>query len=105
MRPKAPVVLLGLLMAVPAVAGDEIEVSSRYVRHYVRPSLPEIAKKMHLKGSVKLEVQITAGGKVTAVKPVGGHPLLVESASDAVRAWEFEPADQSTTGAVVINFQ
>jgi TonB family protein len=105
-RPKALLVaLLGLLIAIPAVAANEMEVGTRHVRHYLRPSLPEIARKMNLKGSVKLEVQIGANGKVTSVKPLGGHPLLVQCASDAVRAWQFEPSDQATTGPVVIDFQ
>jgi TonB family protein len=98
------VLLTLLLLVLPALA-DEIEVGPRHVRHYVRPTLPEIAKKMNLKGSVKLELEISAGGKVTAVRTLGGHPVLVESAREAVRNWEFDSAKESTTAPVTLVFQ
>jgi TonB family protein len=84
---------------------DEIEVGTRHVRHYIRPTLPEIAKRMNLHGSVKLEVNIAPTGKVTAVHPLGGHPLLVESATQAVRNWEFEASKEATTGTLTLVFE
>src|SRR5277367_6848582 len=86
-------------------AGDDLVFDSRHVPHYVRPSLPEIAKRMNLKGSVKLEVEISANGKVTAIKPVGGHPLLLNSATLAVKDWVFDTAPQATTALVTVAFQ
>jgi TonB family protein len=97
-------VLFGALLVSPAL-GQEIEVGPRHVRHYVRPTLPEIAKKMNLKGSVKLEVDIAPSGKVAAVRALGGHPVLVESASEAVRAWQFDSGKETTTGPVTVVFQ
>lgn len=96
--------VLGTLLAISAFA-DEIEVGTRHVRHYVRPTLPDVAKRMNLKGSVKLEVEIAASGKVTAVRPLGGHPVLLESATEAVRGWQFDTAKESTTGPVTLVFQ
>jgi TonB family protein len=86
-------------------AGDDMEFSSRHVHHYVRPSLPETAKRMNLKGIVKLEVEISPAGKVTSIKPVGGHPLLINSAMYAVKAWEFDAAPQTTTAVVSVSFE
>ena len=86
-------------------AGDDLVFDSRHVHHYVRPSLPDIAKRMNLKGSVKLEVEISANGKVTSVKPVGGHPLLLNSATLAVKDWVFDTAPQTTTALVTVAFQ
>jgi TonB family protein len=97
-------VVLGLMLAVPAMAVD-IEVGARHVRHYVRPNLPDVAKRMNLKGSVKLEVEIAPSGKVTAVRTLGGHPVLAESATEAVREWQFDAAKESTTGPVTVTFQ
>ena len=97
-------VLLGLLFAQCAVGADDLTVGSRHIRRYVRPNLPEIARKMDLKGTVKLEIEIAASGKVTSVKPLGGHPVLVDCAGAAVKNWQFEPASQTTTGPVTIDF-
>lgn len=38
---------------------------------------------MDLKGTVKLEVEIAPNGKVSSVKPLGGHPLLVDCAGQS----------------------
>jgi len=92
--------LLGTIFGV-----EDIEVGTRHVRHYVRPTLPEIAKKMNLKGSVKLEVDIAPSGKVTSVRALGGHPVLLEAGTEAVRGWQFDPSKESTTGPVTLVFQ
>jgi hypothetical protein len=47
---------------------------------------------MELKGIVKLEIEIAASGKVTSVKPLGGHPVRVDCAGAAAKNWQFEPA-------------
>ena len=86
-------------------AGDDLEFNSRHVHHYVRPSLPETAKRMNLKGTVKLEVAISPAGKVTSIKPVGGHPLLINSATLAVKAWEFDTAPEATTAVISVSFE
>jgi TonB family protein len=85
-------------------AGDDMVFNSRHVLHYVRPSLPDTAKRMNLKGSVKLDVAISPAGKVTSVKPIGGHPLLIQSAVFAVKAWTFDSAPEPTDAVVTVNF-
>ena len=93
------------LLSIHTLASEDIQVGSRHVRHYVRPTIPEMARTMRLKGTVKLEIEVAPNGNVTAVKPLGGHPLLVDCASQAVRKWQFEPSSQATTGPVIIDFQ
>ncbi len=105
-----PILQFAMLVACLAAAaqlraGDDLELNSRHVHHYVRPSLPETAKRMNLKGTVKLEVAISAAGKVTSIKPVGGHPLLINSAMYAVKAWEFDAAPQETTTIISVSFE
>jgi outer membrane biosynthesis protein TonB len=41
---------------------------------------------------------------VKSTKVVGGHPLLVNAAVDAVKKWRFEPAADETTGVVEFKF-
>jgi len=96
---------LCLVLAPQLRAGDDLEFNSRRVHHYVRPSLPETARRMNLKGTVKLEVEISPAGKVTSIKPVGGHPLLINSAMYAVKAWEFDAAPQATTTTISVSFE
>jgi len=62
----------------------------------IQPRYPEIAKRMNIAGSVKLEVQIAPNGAVKAVKPLGGHPVLIDSAVEAVKQWKYEPGDEAT---------
>ena len=96
--------VLGLLFAQCALGADDISVGPRHVRRYVQPNLPDMARKMDLKGAVKLEVEIAPNGKVTSVKPLGGHPLLVDCGGAAVKSWQFDTAAQSTTAPVTIIF-
>lgn len=72
-------------LTVAAFAAD------RGVRRRVEPVYPELARRMHLSGLVKLQVSITSGGSVWNVIARGGNPLLVEAATDAVKKWQFEP--------------
>jgi hypothetical protein len=44
-------------------------------------------------------------GKVTSVKPLGGHPLLVDSATLAVKLWVFAPSDRETKATISLNFK
>jgi len=36
---------------------------------------------------------------------VGGHPLLVSAAMDAIKRWRFEPAQMESSGVVEFKFQ
>lgn len=68
----------------------------------VKPAYPELARQMNVTGTVKIEVVIAANGTVKSVKPVGGHPLLIQSASDAVRKWQYAPGGETKA---IVEFQ
>ena len=76
----------------------------RRVRQRVTPVYPQLAREMKLMGAVRLEVQITAGGTVKNVRALGGHPVLVQSAMEAVRKWRFEPGPADTTQIMEFKF-
>jgi len=59
---------------------------------------------MHLTGRVKLEVTVAPDGAVKNTKVVGGSPLLVRAAEDAVRAWRYESGPRETTEVAEFNF-
>ncbi len=77
---------------------------NRKVKSQVSPLYPELARRMNVKGSVKLLVTIGSNGNVKSTKVVGGHPLLVTASEDAVRRWKFEPAAEESTGVIEFNF-
>lgn len=82
---------------------DQTEIKRRVVNK-VAPLYPELARRMNVSGSVKLEVVIAPNGSVKSEKIVGGHPVLAQSAEDAVRKWKWAPSPQETTDLIEIKF-
>jgi TonB family protein len=76
----------------------------RKVRIKVEPVYPDIARKMKLNGIVRVQVVVSANGSVKETKVIGGHPILVTAAVDAVKKWKFEPANSESTGTLEIEF-
>ncbi len=92
---------LMLLQAFPGRAQDEL---TRKVKSKVAPTYPELARRMSIAGVVKVQVVVAPNGSVKNTKVVGGHPLLVNAAVDAVKKWRFESASEETTGVVEFKF-
>jgi protein TonB len=88
-----------LMAALPLVAQD-----GRKIKHQVQPVYPELAKQANVSGSVRLQVTVAPSGKVVETKVLGGSPLLIASAEQAVRQWVYEPAPETSTTTVQINF-
>ncbi len=76
----------------------------RKVRSRVNPIYPELAKRINASGTVRLEIQVAPNGEVKSVKPLGGHPLFIPAAEDAVRKWRYEPGPETTTQVVEFRF-
>jgi len=57
----------------------------------VQPVYPPLARQTRISGTVKLHAIIGKGGNVEQLQVVSGHPLLVQSALDAVRQWRYQP--------------
>lgn len=85
----------------PAQPANE---SSRKVMSRVPPVYPELAKRMHLQGVVKVEALVRANGTVKSTRVLGGNPVLVEAATSAVNKWRFEPRAEETTEVVQLTF-
>ena len=90
------------LTSVFAVAQAEL---TRKVRTRVPPSYPDLAKRMNIRGVVKLLVVVSPNGNLKEAKVIGGNPILVNAAQDAVKKWKFEPADEESSGTVEFRFQ
>ena len=52
---------------------------------------PTAARQLGAHGLVVLDATIGRDGKVTAVKVISGHPLLVQAAKAAVMQWRYRP--------------
>ncbi|HEX7422621.1 MAG TPA: TonB family protein [Terriglobales bacterium] len=57
----------------------------------VEPVYPEAARKAGMQGLVVLDAVIAPDGNVKRLRPVSGPDLLVQSATEAVQSWKFEP--------------
>lgn len=100
------VLLAGLIRFAPAQnapvstpAGPQRKVTFR-----TAPKYPELAQKAHLQGIVKVEAVVRANGTVKSTRILGGNPVLVDSATDAVTKWKFEPGPNETTEVIQLTF-
>lgn len=55
------------------------------------PVYPDEARSAGIQGMAVLDVIIAADGTVRKIQPLSGDALLVNSATEAVRQWKFEP--------------
>jgi len=98
------VATIGLAL-VPAQRASAQPRPDRRVITKVAPDYPELAKRMHLQGSVKLAVGVKADGVVKSTRVMGGNPVLVQAAADAVSKWKFEASQNETVEIVQLTFQ
>jgi TonB family protein len=70
----------------------------------VAPAYPELAKRMRIQGVVKVEAVVRPNGTVKSTRVVGGNPVLVDAAADAVSRWKFEPQSGETTELIQLTF-
>lgn len=80
------------------------EAMTRKVKTRVTPTYPEIARRMGISGTVRLAVVVAPNGSVKTTTAMGGHPVLLNAAMDAVKKWKFESAAAESTGTVEIKF-
>jgi TonB family protein len=100
------IVALGLFIVLTTPHGETQTKGQpeRRVTDRIAPVYPPLAKRMNIRGVVKLEVVVRANGTVKSTKVVGGNPVLLDSATDAVRKWKFEAASDESTGVVEVSF-
>lgn len=91
----------------PAMAQQDskTEELTRRPKTRVSPVYPELARRMSITGTVRLAVVVAPNGQVKTTKAIGGHPILVNAAMDAMKQWKFEPAQAESTGVVEFKFQ
>ena len=95
--------LASVTLVHPPLASAQEELT-RKVKSRIAPTYPDIARRMNITGTVKVMVVVAPNGNIKTTKVVGGHPLLVTAAVDALKKWKFEPAADETTGTVEFKF-
>ncbi len=66
-------------------------VESANLTKKVTPLYPPLAKQARIQGTVRFTALIGADGSVVTLQLIEGHPLLAESAQQAVSQWQYRP--------------
>jgi protein TonB len=105
--------LIGGTGSVPKVTLNRVRVSGGVIEgnliRKIQPIYPALAKTARIQGTVVLHAVISKQGNVENLSVLSGHPMLVQTALDAVKQWKYkpyylngEPVEVETT--VTINF-
>jgi len=78
--------------------------SVRKLVYKVAPKYPRELKQNEIGGIVRLSVSVSPNGSVAKIVPVGGNPVLVDAATQAVKQWKYAPSDHPTTTEVQLDF-
>jgi outer membrane biosynthesis protein TonB len=70
----------------------------------IKPVYPVLARKMSLRSVVHLQVTVSPAGYPLRTREIGGSPLLMKSAAEAVSKFEWEPAPLESQELVEIKF-
>ncbi len=92
--------LFALSLAATAVYGQE----ARKAIVKSTPEYPELARRMRLSGTVKIQVTIAPNGRVKDTKVIGGHPVLVAAVTSALQKWKFAPGSAETSQTLEFDF-
>jgi TonB family protein len=76
----------------------------RAIVRKVVPAYPDAARRINLAGTVKLLATVAPNGTVKAIQPMGGSPILVQAAQEAVYRWQFAPGSSETKEPVELHF-
>ncbi len=90
---------LMLTSCVPLQAQDRASVRK------VAPVYPEMAKRMHIAGTIRVVATVDAGGSVVKAESDSPNKMLAPAAVDAVKRWKFVPADGTSTETIQVTFE
>jgi len=68
----------------------------------VTPVYPPLARQARVTGTVQLQAVIGRDGRIQDLQVVGGHPLLIAAAVEAVRQWVYQPTTLNGTPVEVL---
>jgi TonB family protein len=86
-----------------ALAQDQPD-AKRKVVSKVLPVYPDLARKMQMTGTVRVEAVVAPNGKLKFTTVIGGSPVLAAAAVDAIEKWKWAPAPQESKELIELNF-
>jgi TonB family protein len=100
------IIFLGLvtLPSLPSIAQEQPQPENRKVVNRVPPVYPELARRMQLRGTVKVQVTVSPNGKVSFTEVMGGSPVLASAAVEAIGKWRWASSPRETKELIEINF-
>jgi TonB family protein len=87
---------LAVMVGIAGVGTMAFAQEGRKALIHPQPMYPDLAKELSLRGTVRVEVVIGTDGEIKSTKVLGGHPILVQAAIDALRKWKYAPGAEST---------
>jgi outer membrane biosynthesis protein TonB len=98
-------ITLGALLALSTGSAQTIKATGeRKVISRVAVTYPKLAQQMRLRGTVKVRATVAPAGKVVKTELIGGSPVFVPYALNAVSLLKWEPGPKETTEIVEIDF-
>jgi outer membrane biosynthesis protein TonB len=98
-------ITLGAFLAVSIGSAQTIKATGeRKVISRVAVTYPKLAQQMRLRGTVKVSATVAPTGKVVKTELIGGSPVFVPYALNAVSLLKWEPGPKETTEIVEIDF-
>jgi TonB family protein len=97
-------VVFFVFIGTPAPA-QQSSVAGRKLVNRVAPIYPELARKMQISGTVKVEAIVGANGKVKSTKVIGGSPLLAKAVLDAIEAWRWAATPSESEELIELTFR
>ena len=110
MRPRIAITLValsvGVIVLVPSSSiAQEQSDGARKILNRVVPSYPDLARKMQMTGTVRVQVVVASNGKVKETQVVGGSPVLARAAVEAIERWKWVAGTRETKELIQLNFQ
>ena len=105
MRNRKSLMLVALVASICLQVATLKGAETRRAKKMVQPKYPEIALKMRVEGTVKLEAVVDSDGTVKNVIVVSGNPLLKPTAVECVKEWQYEPGKDTALIPIDINFK
>jgi TonB family protein len=85
------IVAIGIFSLLLTAAPGFSETSRKAISNPA-PVYPELAKRMHLTGTVKVLIIVGPDGQIKSADFQGGHPVLIDAVRTVLKEWKYAPA-------------
>src|SRR5205823_6002645 len=105
-RPRwvAAVLIGATLLVAPALRAQQDDTPRKVTRKVV-PLYPDVARRWHLAGTVRMTATVAPDGAVKTIKTLGGNAVFVLAAQEAVKQWKYELSPKETVESIALVFK